>query len=110
MDARTHCGLTKACESGVSYARLRDGAWYSPKVRQRWANVLEGTMDQLISPSNVLTSAFSQMNIELTKPQVFSMGHHDPLDGYLTYVFLEFLRSRFSSTLPSLSEEIAALR
>jgi len=30
-----------------------------------------------------------KMSIDLTHPQVSSMGHHDPLDGYITYLELQ---------------------
>lgn len=29
---------------------------------------------------------FWKMSIDLTRPQVTSMGHHDPLDGFITYL------------------------
>eukprot|EP00818_Percolomonas_sp_WS_P006602 CAMPEP_0117435776 /NCGR_PEP_ID=MMETSP0759-20121206/658_1 /TAXON_ID=63605 /ORGANISM="Percolomonas cosmopolitus, Strain WS" /LENGTH=401 /DNA_ID=CAMNT_0005227339 /DNA_START=336 /DNA_END=1542 /DNA_ORIENTATION=- len=48
-----------------------------------------------------------KMSIDLSRAVVPSMGHHDPLDGLLTYLSLEVRRpSNQSSSLPSLSAEI----
>lgn len=49
------------------------------------------------------------MSIDLSYPQVPSMGHHDPLDGYLMYSQLEQLRLSANIDGPSLSDEIAEL-
>lgn len=49
------------------------------------------------------------MSIDLSYPQVTSMGHHDPLDGYLTYSQLEQLRLSAEIESPSLASEIAEL-
>jgi len=36
-------------------------------------------------PSEGSTHLYWKMSVDLTRPQVASMGHHDPLDGFLTY-------------------------
>lgn len=43
-----------------------------------------------------------KMSIDLSRPQVSSMGLHDPLDGYVTYLELQTLSSR----LPALPEHL----
>lgn len=50
-----------------------------------------------------------KMSIDLSYPLVPSMGHHDPLDGLITYSELETTARRYSeaSASPELSAEIA---
>ena len=50
-----------------------------------------------------------KMSIDLSYPLVSSMGHHDPLDGLITYSELQATASKYSGRLPSqdLSVEIA---
>jgi hypothetical protein len=50
-----------------------------------------------------------KMSIDLTYPLVPSMGHHDPLDGFITYHQLRATAAKGSvkSTLPDLNAEIA---
>ncbi|HEU4731694.1 MAG TPA: hypothetical protein VFT22_27550 [Kofleriaceae bacterium] len=51
-----------------------------------------------------------KMSIDLARPLVASMGHHDPLDGYLTFRALEATRRQLAARGPDLSEAIADLR
>jgi hypothetical protein len=50
-----------------------------------------------------------KMSIDLSYPLVPSMGHHDPLDGLITYSELQTSARKYPglSLLPDLSEEIA---
>ena len=48
-----------------------------------------------------------KMSIDLSHPLVPSMGHHDPLDGYLTYYTIQSCLAKASVT--SLQEEMAEL-
>ncbi len=50
-----------------------------------------------------------KMSIDLTRPLVTSMGHHDPLDGFILYSQLQRNASRYfnKSTGPDLTDEIA---
>ncbi len=49
-----------------------------------------------------------KMSIDLSYPLVESMGHHDPLDGFITYNQLRATAALFSATLtPDLTAEIA---
>ncbi len=48
-----------------------------------------------------------KMSIDLTHPQVMSMGHHDPLDGLITYLQLQATcKTEANSSLTDLYEEI----
>jgi hypothetical protein len=50
-----------------------------------------------------------KMSTDLSRPLVSSMGHHDPLDGYITYVQLETTASLLQGGIaaPSLKRAIA---
>jgi hypothetical protein len=48
-----------------------------------------------------------KMSIDLTRPLVFTMGQHDPLDGFLTALDLEATASDAGSPGPDLSAAIA---
>jgi hypothetical protein len=50
-----------------------------------------------------------KMSIDLSRPLVTSMGHHDPLDGLITYSQLQASASGYSEklTAPDLAAEIA---
>jgi hypothetical protein len=52
-----------------------------------------------------------KMSIDLSYPLVSSMGHHDPLDGLITYSELQMTARRYSerSLWPNLSAEIAEM-
>lgn len=45
-----------------------------------------------------------KMSIDLMRPQVTSMGHHDPLDGYVTCVQLRATRARGPELEPAIAE------
>jgi hypothetical protein len=44
-----------------------------------------------------------KMSVDLSRPQVASMGHHDPLDGLITCLQLEASTKNFPETPPELS-------
>jgi len=49
-----------------------------------------------------------KMSIDLSRPLVQSMGHHDPLDGFITYIQLQATAAAASvKPAPDLSPEIA---
>jgi hypothetical protein len=51
-----------------------------------------------------------KMNTRLTHPLVTSMGHHDPLDGMITYMELEASIRHFpEANFPDLKQEIAEM-
>jgi hypothetical protein len=51
-----------------------------------------------------------KMSVDLSRPLVASMGHHDPLDGYITCVQLDATASRMGiDEGPALAEEAADL-
>lgn len=47
-----------------------------------------------------------KMSIDLKRPQMPSMGQHDPLDGYITYNELQAASKDFLLSLPDLTSEI----
>lgn len=49
---------------------------------------------------------FWKMSIDLSRPQVPSMGQHDPLDGYITYNELQLAAGDLQQSLPDLTREI----
>jgi hypothetical protein len=52
-----------------------------------------------------------KMSTDLTRPLVSSMGQHDPLDGYVTYLELQTTaRKDFAGAGPDLSAEIEDMR
>jgi hypothetical protein len=51
-----------------------------------------------------------KMSTDLSYPLVASMGHHDPLDGFITYIQLQATAAKYPETaLPDLSAEIAEM-
>ena len=48
-----------------------------------------------------------KMSVDLTRPQVPSMGHHDPLDGYVTSLQLEATARQLALPGPDLAEVTA---
>ena len=52
-----------------------------------------------------------KMSIDLSYPLVSSMGHHDPLDGFITYLQLQAAAARDAgkASMPDLSAEIAEM-
>lgn len=47
-----------------------------------------------------------KMSVDLQRPQVPSMGQHDPMDGYITYNELQATAEGFGKSLPDLTPEI----
>ncbi len=50
-----------------------------------------------------------KMSIDLSHPLISSMGHHDPLDGLITYSELQATAGKYSGRSPDLSAEIAEM-
>ena len=50
-----------------------------------------------------------KMSIDLSRPLVLSMGHHDPLDGYVSSVQLQTTASKFpgEAGAPELRDQVA---
>jgi len=58
----------------------------------RWAFELARTAHEHFtrrSAQGQVEGLYWKMSIDLSRPQVRSMGHHDPLDGYLTYLQIQ---------------------
>ena len=60
-------------------------------------------------PSGGLMRMYWKMSIDLSRPLVASMGHHDPLDGLITYYELQTDRGTSGPTGPDLKSEIDEL-
>jgi hypothetical protein len=78
----------------------------------RWAIELAKTAHArftYIPSSGGQKRMYWKMSIDLSYPPVSSMGHHDPLDGLITYSELQATASKYSgqSAWPDLNEEIA---
>lgn len=78
----------------------------------RWAMELAKTAHArftYLTPRGGEKRMYWKMSIDLSRPLVFSMGHHDPLDGLITYSELSATSRRYSGQTqgPDLSEEIA---
>ncbi|MBW2100021.1 MAG: hypothetical protein JRG68_04530 [Deltaproteobacteria bacterium] len=61
-----------------------------------------------VPPSGGRKRMYWKMSIDLSYPLVESMGHHDPLDGFITYTQLQATAAKDSekSVCPDLNEEI----
>ncbi len=78
----------------------------------RWAIELAKTAHAkftYIAPGGAEKRLYWKMSIDLSYPLVSSMGHHDPLNGLITYSELQSTVMQYSerSASPNLSEEIA---
>ncbi len=76
----------------------------------RWAIELARTAHAkftYVSPAGGEKRLYWKMNIDLQYPLVSSMGHHDPLDGLITYSELQATAWKYSGRSPDLTAEIA---
>jgi hypothetical protein len=78
----------------------------------RWAIELAKTAHEkftYVPPRGGEKRLYWKMSIDLSYPLVSSMGHHDPLDGLITYSELQITARKYLglSALPDLSAEIA---
>jgi hypothetical protein len=78
----------------------------------RWAIELAKTAHSKFTyqlPHGAEKRLYWKMSIDLSYPLVSSMGHHDPLDGLITYSELQTTAGKYSerSALPDLGAEIA---
>ena len=83
-------------------------------IYNRWAMELARVTHAAFSytPSTGGTRRmYWKMSIDLSRPQVDSMGQHDPLDGLITYLQLDATAKRFPETAaaPGLTSEIEQL-
>lgn len=80
----------------------------------RWALELAQTAYArfvVLSPSGIGNRMIWKMSIDLSFPQVPSMGQHDPLDGFLTCAQLRetLQKDPEKNTLPALQDELAGM-
>ena len=93
------------------HALARTAAVTSDVDYLRWALELAQAAHSafVYRPSNAAAQRmYWKMSIDLSRPQVASMGHHDPLDAQLSYIELQRARAMHSSTddLPGLEAEL----
>ena len=94
------------------HALSRMGHVAGSPVYARWAIELAHTAHArftYLQKNQSRKNMYWKMSIDLTRPLVFSMGQHDPLDGLVTYNELQLAATRdFGQSLqPDLTQEIA---
>lgn len=78
--------------------------WATDEARyHRWARELARTSHRAFSFSAPPGRMFWKMSIDLSRPLVSSMGHHDPLDALVTY---RQLGASLAGGGPALSDEL----
>ena len=105
-DGQYYHYLTKWMHALNRVSRVTGDSTYN-----RWAIELAKTVHArftYVPPSGGRKRMYWKMSIDLTYPLVSSMGHHDPLDGFITYLQLQASAAKDSSksTELNLSEEI----
>ena len=78
-----------------------------------WARELADTAHHAfvyIPKPGGLRRMYWKMSIDLKRPLVSSMGQHDPLDGYISYVQLNATTARLAGQGPKLNEETKAIQ
>lgn len=78
---------------------VRYGLWARELAEAAWRAFVHG--------SGGNRRMYWKMSIDLSRPLVFSMGQHDPLDGFLTALELEVTATEAGSSGPDLSAAIA---
>jgi len=106
-DGQYYHYLTKWMHALNRTSRVTGDATYN-----RWAMELAKTAHArfiYVPASGGPKRMYWKMSIDLSYPLVESMGHHDPLDGFITYNQLQATAAEWSerSTWPDLSAEIA---
>ena len=81
-------------------------------IYNQWALELASVVHAAFTytpPVGGIKRMYWKMSIDLSRPLVDSMGHHDPLDGLITYQQLQATAKQFAETPsePSLKAEIA---
>jgi|WetSurMetagenome_2_1015567.scaffolds.fasta_scaffold28201_2 hypothetical protein len=79
-------------------------------VFRRWAIELAQTAHAQFTTAPASTgrkAMYWKMSIDLSYPLVPSMGHHDPLDGLITYLELQASRIGGTEETPGLTTEVA---
>ena len=81
-------------------------------IFHRWAIELAKTAHAkftYVPPSGEMKRMYWKMSVDLSYPLVWSMGHHDPLNGLVTYSELQSAAGNYSERSPSpdLDAEIA---
>src|SRR4029434_7932761 len=76
-----------------------------------WARELAQVAHRAFSAGAGARGLAWKMSIDLSRPLVPSMGHHDPLDGLITFVELQATAAALGSTRegPALELEVQSL-
>ncbi len=106
-DGQYYHYLTKWMHALNQAARATGDSAYA-----RWAIELAKTAHArftYVPSSGEPMRMYWKMSIDLSYPLVSSMGHHDPLDGFITYLQLQAAAAKDSgkAPMPDLSAEIA---
>lgn len=90
------------------HALSRAGRVTGDPKYNRWAIELAKTAHARFTylPPSGRKSMYWKMSIDLSYPLVPSMGHHDPLDGFITYSEIQAAAEKHPD-IPDLHEEIA---
>lgn len=76
-----------------------------------WARELaDAAHRRFVHESRGRRRMYWKMSVDLVRPQVASMGHHDPLDGYITCLQLDATARSLSVRGPDLADAIADYR
>lgn len=108
-DGQYYHYLTKWMHALHQVARATEDSTYA-----RWAIELAKTAHARFTyapSSGDPMRMYWKMSIDLSYPLVSSMGHHDPLDGFITYLQLQATAAKDAgkASMPGLSAEIAEM-
>jgi hypothetical protein len=104
-DGQYYHYLTKWMHALSRVSRITGDSTYN-----RWAMELAKTAHAkftYIPSSRSRKRMYWKMSIDLSYPLIPSMGHHDPLDGFITYNQLQAAAILFKGSEPDLSTEIS---
>jgi hypothetical protein len=94
------------------HALNRAGRVTGASIYTAWAIELAKTAHAgftYVPPTSSEKRMYWKMSIDLSYPVVRSMGHHDPLDGFITYTALQAAADIFKNRCAR-QEEIATCR
>ena len=91
------------------YALLRVGSVLGDTQHAIWAGELAKTShNKFVYQSGIGPKRmYWKMSVDLSRPQVPSMGHHDPLDGLVTYQQIRAQLEQQGSTAVNLETEVS---
>ena len=106
-DGQYYHYLTKWMHALCRISRVTDNPTYTVRAAELARRVHNAFCHNADSGPKRL---YWKMSIDLSRPQVDSMGHHDPLDGLLTCIEIREQTARLPSAIPlDLAAEISKL-